>query len=165
MRAGRKSASPPTAMLRRLALIAVPIALTACGTSAHTTPHFLAVANAICADTTQQLDSLAKPGPSLGALATAAATEVPIVSAEVTQLASLTPPSAERAAFAKALSASRRQITVIRALIGAVRAGNHDRIVSLALEDRRVDADAKTATADLGLTKCAQNAQPAASSP
>jgi hypothetical protein len=161
MRAGRKSASLSTAML----LIAAPIALTACGGSAHTTPHFVAVANGICANTTQQLDSLARPGASLGALATSAASEVPIVSAEVTQLAGLTPPSAERGAFATALSASRRQIAVIKLLIGAVRAGNHDRIVSLALEDRRVDAAAKTATADLGLTKCAQNAQPAASSP
>jgi hypothetical protein len=158
-----RTASLPT--LSCAALLAASIGLSACGASAHTTPHFVAVANAICIDATQQLDALAKPSTSLTALATSAAAEVPIVSAEVNQLATLTPPPAERPEFAAALSATRRQIAVIKLLIGAVRADNRARIISLALQARTVDAAAKAATTRLGLTKCAQSAQPAGSSP
>jgi hypothetical protein len=161
---GRQPASL-SSLLRRPALLAVvPVLLSACGGSAHTTPHFVAVANAICLNTAQELDSSEGRGTSLGALASSAAAEVPIVSGEVSQLAALTPPAGERAMFATALSATRRQIAVIKLLIGAVRAGNHDRIVSLALQDRTIDAAAKTATADLGLTACARGG-PAARRP
>jgi hypothetical protein len=161
------SARPITSRARRVALCTLAtlaLALTACGGSSATTQaEFVKQANAICARANAKINAFPAAQSSLSSLAALAAKEVPIVATEVDQLASLTPPSAKQAAFATALSDTRHEINEIRLLIAAVHAENRPRVVALARQDSKIDAQAQTATAALGLTTCARNGQPGSS--
>jgi hypothetical protein len=152
---------------RRVALgvlMALSLSLTACGGSSTTTPAaFVKQADAICARANAKIAALPAAQSSLSSLAALAAKEVPIVATEVNQLASLTPPSAKRAELATALSDTRREINQIRLLITAVHSENRARVVALARQDSKIDAQAQTATAALGLTTCARTSQPGSS--
>jgi hypothetical protein len=146
------------------ALLALSLALTACGgSSGSTQAAFVKQANAICARANKKIDAFPAAQSSLASLAALATKQVPIVAAEVNQLASLTPPSAKRAEFATALSDTRHEINEIRLLIAAVHAENRAQVVALARQDRTIDAQAQTATAALGLTSCARNGQSSSS--
>lgn len=137
------------------------LAVAGCGSSGGAaTPDFAARADAICARADAQIEALPKPGASLAAIATSTSAEVPIVQAEVTQLAALTAPSAKRAQFAQALATAHQEIELIGKLIGAVHADDRARIASLALEGNAIDLRARASATALGLTDCTQQAQP-----
>jgi hypothetical protein len=140
---------------------ALGLVLAGCGSSGGaTTPHFAARADAICARADAQLEALPRSGATLRAIAASTSAEVPIVQAEVTQLAALTAPHAERTQFARTIATAREEIGLIGKLIAAVHAGDRARIAALALRGNTVELQATASAAALGLTDCTQQAQP-----
>jgi hypothetical protein len=144
-----------------ISLSTVALGVAACGGStATTTPHFLVLANSVCALADRRIDALPTPGRSLRSYATLAAREIPVVKAEVAQLALLTAPPSERSTYAIALSRTRHQVALIGLLVAAVRSDDRSRVASLALELNAVDVQAKAATIALGLKACTREVAP-----
>jgi hypothetical protein len=140
---------------------ALGLALAGCGSSGGAaTPHFAARADAICARADAQIEALRRSGASLPAIATTTAAEVPIVQAEVTQLAALTAPHAERTQFAQTLSTGREEISLIGKLIAAIHAGDRARIAALAVQGNAIELRATATATALGLSDCTQQAEP-----
>ena len=136
------------------------LALTSCGSSAEPTRHFAAIADTICTNADGAIAALPVEGASLPSLARTAARELPIVRAELSQLAVLTAPTSKADAFARALASTRRETALVAQLLAALRAGQASRVATLALEGRVVDTQAKTAMTTLGLDACAREATP-----
>ncbi len=152
----------PARVLSVASAVSLALVLAGCGGSG-TTPQFAARANAICGQADTEIEALpAAHSRSLHALATEARSEVPIVRSEVARLAALTAPSSEREEFTTALALERSEIGLIGKLIIAVDARDRARIARLAEQGDRIDARAKTATTELGLSECSIDAQPAA---
>ncbi|MGA2471558.1 MAG: hypothetical protein ABSG64_12830 [Solirubrobacteraceae bacterium] len=143
------------------ALAALSVVLAGCGGShAGVTPDFAAQANAICTTADREIEALPASGTGLRALAAEAEEEVPVLQAELSGLQALTPPPSEQAQYATALSTTKQELSVIQALIVAVRAGEDERVLELGIRGDSVIATVQTEMTTLGLPKCALSVEP-----
>ena len=120
-----------------------------------TAEEFVQQADAICADTNQQLDELNEP-ENVDDLAALAAEAVSISEQSVDALRELRPPEELQGQFDRALELLDQQNALGRELVTAAEDGDQEQIQAIVAEGEPIQTEAREIAGDLGLTECGQ---------
>jgi hypothetical protein len=156
IRVGTTRVNTTSTRVRLVAIMAVVgIVIAGCGGSSSPKRSFAATAEAICAKTSQSLAMVPAIGGTLKRLAIDVADQLPIYERQLHELSALRPPANRRSAYATALSSARTDITLLRQLYSASRAGNRKKVHDIAMEGSSAYSAAAAAMRRIGLTRCA----------